>query len=200
MNGTYYVIILLGLIIISPLVFIFFGGSLARLGVMNTSLPEAWEKFLIKHFPLLPKLSPREQNKLKKHLKVLIAEKDFESFDELIRSDEMKIGILSFAALVALNRNHHYDLVKTIHVYPESSTPKEPINSETFHFAWDDSSGTPRPFSVWAKYHYRDYSGVLQESDFIKRSESFFQDPETLGDQQYVELKTFYQIDPKEWV
>lgn len=197
MNGTHYVIIILAILFVFPFVFKLIAPSLSRLGFAATPLNQAWEKFLQKHLPIISKLSPSEQSRLRRRLKILIAETDLESFDGLIRSDEMRIAILSHGALMDLGRNHHYPELKALHAYPKELPDN--ANLETLNFLWNDEEYTSDPCQYWVKYHYQSYSGQISKEEFKQQSLDFFTSPSKLDDHQYQKMKEFYKLDSRNW-
>jgi MtfA peptidase len=83
--------------------------------------PEAWLVLLRKNVPLYARLPTADQEELKRHILVFMAEKRFEGCGGLRMTDQIRITIAAHACILLLHRKtDYYPGLKTILVYPRA--------------------------------------------------------------------------------
>jgi Mlc titration factor MtfA (ptsG expression regulator) len=83
--------------------------------------PDAWLVLLTRNVPLYSRLSPADQEELKRHILVFMAEKRFEACGGLRMTDQIRITIAAHACILLLHRQtDYYPGLKTILVYPRA--------------------------------------------------------------------------------
>ena len=92
-----------------------------REGLRAQSFPREWLEILAHDVPIYRRLTPDQQERLRGHVQVLLAEKHFEGCDGLELTDEIRVTIAAHAALLMLGGEPHYfpGLVSIL-VYPEA--------------------------------------------------------------------------------
>ena len=81
--------------------------------------PEEWQGVLRENVPYYRALPPEDQAELRGHVQVLLAEKHFEGCGGLELTDEIKVTIAGFAAVLLLHRKtDYYPRLESILVYP----------------------------------------------------------------------------------
>lgn len=91
----------------------------------STPLPEGWVRIIEKNFPLYNILPPRDQEELRGHIQVFLAEKEFEGCGGLEITDEIRVTIAAQACLLLLHRDtEYYDGLTSILVYPSTYVAK----------------------------------------------------------------------------
>ncbi len=90
-----------------------------RSRLLATPFPNAWLANLDANVPHYGLLTPEEQEKLRRDLRVFAAEKNWEGCGGLTISDEMKVTIAAQACLLTLARDDDdFERVLSILVYP----------------------------------------------------------------------------------
>ena len=85
----------------------------------NSQFPEKWLNILEKNVAYYHHLNPEDQSELRGHIQVFMDEKEFEGFDDLEITDEIKITIAAQACILLLHREtDYYPTLHTILVYP----------------------------------------------------------------------------------
>jgi Mlc titration factor MtfA (ptsG expression regulator) len=94
--------------------------DLRRQSLLDEPFPDAWVEFLRRDVPHYEFLSPDEQKLLRDHIRVFIAEKNWEGCGGLEMTEEIQVGIAAQACLLLLGLENHdfYPNVETILVYP----------------------------------------------------------------------------------
>jgi Mlc titration factor MtfA (ptsG expression regulator) len=83
--------------------------------------PDTWLQALHANFAHFKLLTPQEQLKLQKDLRILVAEKNWEGCRGLALTDEIKVTIAAQAALLVLGfENQYYAKLQSILVYPDA--------------------------------------------------------------------------------
>jgi hypothetical protein len=83
--------------------------------------PEAWLVLLKKNVPLYSRLPQADQEELRRHILVFMAEKRFEGCGGLRMTDQIRITIAAHACILLLHRQtDYYPGLKTILVYPRA--------------------------------------------------------------------------------
>ena len=102
--------------------------------LLETPFPDAWLAYLAANVPYYPLLASEEQEKLRRDLRVFIAEKRWEGCGGLVLDDEMKVTIAAQACLLTLARDEDdYRVVQSILVYPnEYAVPHQTRLQDTF--------------------------------------------------------------------
>ena len=91
------------------------------LGNHNSSqpFPKKWRQILKRNVPYFYQMPADLQLQLKQHVLVFLAEKQFQGFEGIKVTDEIKVTIASQACLLLLNRRtNYYPKLKSIYVYP----------------------------------------------------------------------------------
>jgi Mlc titration factor MtfA (ptsG expression regulator) len=90
-----------------------------RSKLLQQPLPEAWWALIDRRVPLVGGLGADERRRLGGIVRVLLAEKRFEGCGGLVITDEIRLTILSQAAVLVLNRpDEYYPDLRSILVYP----------------------------------------------------------------------------------
>jgi Mlc titration factor MtfA (ptsG expression regulator) len=93
--------------------------SLRRKELRNAPFPELWNRIVDQNVHQYERLSGAERAKLRKDLRVLVAEKDWEACRGLEMTDEIRVTIAAQACLLTLGfDSDSYPDVTTILVYP----------------------------------------------------------------------------------
>ncbi len=102
--------------------------------LLETPFPDAWLAYLAANVPYYPLLASEEQEKLRRDLRVFVAEKRWEGCGGLVLDDEMKVTIAAQACLLTLARDEDdYRVVQSILVYPnEYAVPHQTRLQDTF--------------------------------------------------------------------
>jgi MtfA peptidase len=83
--------------------------------------PEAWLVLLKQNVPLYGRLPPADQEELKRHILVFMAEKRFEGCGGLRMTDQIRITIAAHACILLLHRQtDYYPGLRSILVYPRA--------------------------------------------------------------------------------
>jgi Mlc titration factor MtfA (ptsG expression regulator) len=82
--------------------------ALRRARVLRQPFPAAWRHILRQHMPGFAQLPADVQLQLKRHIRVLVAEKPFIGCDGLVVTDTMRVLVAAQASLLLLNRDAHY--------------------------------------------------------------------------------------------
>ncbi len=92
-----------------------------RTKIASRPFPDAWLVLLKKNVPLYASLSQADQEELKRHILVFMAEKRFEGCGGLRMTDQIRITIAAHACILLLHRKtDYYPGLKTILVYPRA--------------------------------------------------------------------------------
>jgi Mlc titration factor MtfA (ptsG expression regulator) len=84
--------------------------------------PDTWLRYLEQNVPQYALLTSEEQTRLREDIQILVAEKNWEGCNGLEVTDEMRVTIAAYAALLQLNleRREYYPNVQSILIYPSS--------------------------------------------------------------------------------
>jgi hypothetical protein len=83
--------------------------------------PESWQAILARNVALYERLSKEDQEELRGHMQVFLAEKTFEGCGGLVITDEIRVTIAAQACLLLLHREtDYYPDLSTIRVYPRA--------------------------------------------------------------------------------
>jgi Mlc titration factor MtfA (ptsG expression regulator) len=92
-----------------------------RKKIASRSFPEAWLVLLKKNVPLYSRLPQADQDELRRHILVFMAEKRFEACGGLRMTDQIRITIAAHACILLLHRRtDYYPGLKSILVYPRA--------------------------------------------------------------------------------
>jgi Mlc titration factor MtfA (ptsG expression regulator) len=85
-------------------------------------LPPAWRRFLRQHVPLVARLPPELQLRLKGHIQVLVAEKPFIGCRGQVITEQVRVTIAAHAGLLLLGHPQpdYYPRLRQILVYPDA--------------------------------------------------------------------------------
>ena len=87
--------------------------------LLKTPFPSPWLDYLAQNVPHYAWLTPGEQEKLRRDVRIFVAEKNWEGCGGLTVSDEMKVTIAAQACLLVLARDEdEFRQVLSILVYP----------------------------------------------------------------------------------
>lgn len=87
--------------------------------------PPKWREIIRRNVPYFAFLTPEEQEELKGHVQVFLAEKRFEGAGGLKITDEIRVTIAAQACVLLLNREAtYYPALKTVVVYPHDYAVK----------------------------------------------------------------------------
>ncbi len=104
-------------------------------------LPAEWERIVERNVTLFDRLSAADQRELFGHTQVLLAEKHFEGCDGLVLTDEIRVTVAAYAAVLLLHRDSdYYPRLKSILVYPGAYV----VNRERYaaEGIWEDGETT----------------------------------------------------------
>ena len=82
--------------------------GLRRARVLRQPFPAEWRRILRQHMPRFAQLPADVQLQLKRHIRVLLAEKPFIGCGGLVVTDTMRVLVAAQASLLLLNRDAHY--------------------------------------------------------------------------------------------
>lgn len=89
--------------------------------VREKTFPAEWHNSLLQNVPYYRALPPQDQAEIQGHIQVLMDEKNFEGCGGMILTDEIKMLISAYAAILILHRNTgYYPSLVTILVYPSA--------------------------------------------------------------------------------
>ncbi len=101
-----------------------------RKKIAGRPFPEAWLYLVRKNVPLYSRLPEADQDELKRHILVFMAEKGFEGCGGLHMTDQIRITIAAHACILLLHRQtDYYPGLKSILVYPRAY-----VAARTRHF------------------------------------------------------------------
>lgn len=90
-----------------------------RRRLQNAPFPAGWESILKRTLPLYLRMPALLRERLRSHIQVFVAEKNFEGCGGLEITDEIRVTIAAQACLLGLNLGEsHYPKLITILVYP----------------------------------------------------------------------------------
>ncbi len=102
----------------------FFKGR-RRKKLLASPLPVEWRRIIENDVAVFSRLSPAEQERLTKAVKVIVAERAFVGCQGMEINDEVKVTIAAQAGLLLLGEEGYYfDRVPTIFVYPNHQVTK----------------------------------------------------------------------------
>ncbi|MEJ2721003.1 MAG: zinc-dependent peptidase [bacterium] len=91
----------------------------------STPLRADWVRIIERNFPLYSHLTPADQEELRGHIQVFLAEKRFEGCGGLEITDEIRVTIAAQACLLLLHRDaDYYHGLTSILVYPSTYVAK----------------------------------------------------------------------------
>lgn len=91
--------------------------------------PPLWQGTIAQHIPIVAQLSIAEQHRLRGHIQVFLAEKQFIGCGGLQVTQEMKVIIAAIACLLLLNEpGHYFPKLRSILVYPDAYWVNETVN------------------------------------------------------------------------
>ena len=83
--------------------------------------PDDWIEILQRNVPYYRFLAPEDQTELRGHVHVLLAEKHFEGCGGLTLTDEIRVTIAAWGAVLLLHRvTDYYPRLRSILVYPDA--------------------------------------------------------------------------------
>ena len=120
MLKTIIFLAIIGLIVTGILVRPFFVKS-RRNRLKNLRISPLWQAIITEKIPIYDCLSPDERKRLRGHLQVFLAEKQFIGCRGLQITEEIKITIAAIACLLLLNeRGSYFSQLRSILVYPST--------------------------------------------------------------------------------
>jgi Mlc titration factor MtfA (ptsG expression regulator) len=95
--------------------------SRRRNKIANRPFPEQWLAIIRKNVPLYARLPAADQEELKRHIQIFLAEKKFEGCGGLEITDEIRLTIAAQACVLLLHREtDYYPGLVSILVYPRA--------------------------------------------------------------------------------
>jgi hypothetical protein len=92
-----------------------------RKKIAGRPFPDQWMAILEKSVPLYARLSQSDQEELRRHILIFMAEKRFEGCGGLRMTDQIRITIAAHACILLLHRQtDYYPGLKSILVYPRA--------------------------------------------------------------------------------
>jgi MtfA peptidase len=93
-----------------------------RQRIRATTFPESWRTVLLANMPFYAKLPMEHRRRLEGHIQVLLAEKVFEGCGGLTLTEEIRVTVAGFAALllVGIAEPRYYPGLKSVLVYPKA--------------------------------------------------------------------------------
>lgn len=148
-------------------------------------VPEAWKDILNRNFSLYGHLPDRLKNELHGHIRVFLAEKNFEGAGGLEMTDEIRVTIAAQACALLLNRpTDYYPQLQSIIVYPTSFEVEDPVEfsdnqyledtevrvGESWHsgavvIAWDQALNTGRDLNDGQNVIFHEFAHQLDEEN-----------------------------------
>jgi Mlc titration factor MtfA (ptsG expression regulator) len=90
-----------------------------RRKILAQPFPQEWVAIIEKNVPYFYHLDPCEQEELKKHIQIFVAERTFLGCADMEITDEIRVTIAAQACVLLLHRNEEYrSSLQTIFVYP----------------------------------------------------------------------------------
>lgn len=118
---SYFLPILIGVMLIGYSVFKPYWLSYQRDKVTRQPFPKSWRKIIQQRVPYFRQMPVDLQLQLKQRIQVFLAEKKFVGCNGVVITDEIKVTVAAQACLLLLNRNtDYYPKLKTILVYPRA--------------------------------------------------------------------------------
>jgi len=151
-----------------------------RLTLRSTPIRSEWREILHRRFSLLACLAPEDQQELEGHVRVFLAEKQFEGCDGLVITDEIRVVIAAQACLLLLHRGtDYYPDLKSILVYPRTyrsrATEEDEEQKAAFAgqswlrgpviLAWDAVQGGVSDRSDGQNVVFHEFAHQLDEED-----------------------------------
>ena len=147
--------------------------------------PGAWKEILNRNFSLYRFLPDRLKNELHGHIRVFLAEKNFEGAGGLEMTDEIRVTIAAQACALLLNRpTDYYPQLQSIIVYPTSFEVEDPVEfsdnqyledtevrvGESWHsgavvIAWDQALNTGRDLNDGQNVIFHEFAHQLDEEN-----------------------------------
>jgi Mlc titration factor MtfA (ptsG expression regulator) len=92
-----------------------------RPALLASPFPDAWLDYLTQDVAHYRFLSTSEQGKLRRDLRIFIAEKQWEGCGGLVMTDEIRVTIAALASILTLGfEDEHFERVQSVLVYPEA--------------------------------------------------------------------------------
>lgn len=94
--------------------------------ILEQPFPAPWEEIFARRAAFYSRLTPDEQKRLRDTVQILVHEKSWEGGSGLAVTDEMRVTISAYAALLTVNREHdYYANVESIIIYATDYHVKE---------------------------------------------------------------------------
>lgn len=123
--------------------------------IRSLPFPVKWQEILEKNIAYYNHLNAADQAELRSHIQVFLDEKEFEGFDGMEITDEIKVTIAAQACILLLHRDtDYYPTLHTILVYPH-------------------------PF--YSQIKHRLAGGIIQEGEQGRLGESWYRGPVILS-------------------
>jgi Mlc titration factor MtfA (ptsG expression regulator) len=136
--------------------------------IASRPFPDAWLVLLKKNVPLYSRLPQADQEELRRHILVFMAEKQFEACGGLRMTDQIRITIAAHACILLLHRKtDYYPGLKTILVYPRAY-----VAANVHRFVGDTVLET-EDVRLGESWHH---GSVVLSWDDVRRSASDVQD------------------------
>jgi len=100
-----------------------------RRRLRSRPFPEEWLGILTRRFPFYDRLPPQDQEELRGHMQVFVAEKSFEGCGGLEMTDEIRVITAAHGCLLLLHRDtDYYPRLDAILVYPRAFVAETTID------------------------------------------------------------------------
>jgi Mlc titration factor MtfA (ptsG expression regulator) len=97
-----------------------------RKRLLDQPFPQDWEIWLRHDFRHFPRLTAVEQNRLRRDVRLLVAEKHWEGCNGLVVTDEMRITIAAHAALLGLGFDDvPFERLLSVLIYPDTFVSRQ---------------------------------------------------------------------------
>lgn len=149
---------------------------LRRARLLRQPLPPEWRAFVERSFTFYPLLPTQDQEELLGHMKIFLAEKEFEGAGGMEVSDTMRLTVAAHACLLLLHRRTgYYPHVSSVIIYPaEFVAPVTDVDEAGVVTEWKDirsgeSWGGGTLVISWEDVQlgnteaYRDYNVIIHE-------------------------------------
>jgi len=124
-----YFILFVGLTIVLAIIYGPRYKTYRRKSISERPFPIQWEQALSRYWPLFSRLPYVLKRNLKQHIQLFMTEKEIIGCNGLELTEQERVIIAAQACLLIINKSfNHFDLLKTVLVYPSSFTSNREMN------------------------------------------------------------------------
>jgi len=99
-----------------------------RSKIRSQPFPKEWRQILKRNVPFFYSMPADLQLQLKQHVLIFLSEKNFQGFEGVEITDEIRVTIAAQACLLLLNRKtNYYPKLQSIYVYPAAFVTHHPV-------------------------------------------------------------------------